>query len=329
MDRESNIRSKSDEISAGEQKSELVSVYMPTRNRVHRLRNAVDSVLNQTYRNIELIVVNDGSTDDTAGYLERRAADDRRLIIVTNARPQGAPASRNSAILKARGRFVTGLDDDDSFDHVRVGAFVEYWNLLAVRKVTPACVFSQDILVDDNGDAFGVSKKKGSVSADELIAGNYIGNQIFAPREHFIGAGLFDERLPAWQDLEFFIRVLNRFGDARLLDMATYVHSASLRSDRISAQEERIRAAFEIVAEKHAKDSPADQKALFLQMFDDHYDIAPRVSDWFRFVQWGGWSRGTLRLLRRSLGIRQHMPSSRQSVQTVSKERLSADYGNV
>ena len=330
MDKNENVGLRKDEDARAGRKPELVSVYMPTRNRVHLLGNAIDSVLSQSYRTIELIVVNDGSTDETDAYLARRAAGDPRLTVVSNAKAQGAPASRNIAILKARGKFITGLDDDDSFGTERIGAFVEYWNLLTARNTRPACLYSQDILVDDNGIHLDTSKKRSSVSAEDLFVGNYIGNQIFAPREHFILAGLFDERLPAWQDLEFFIRVLQHFGDARLLDMATYVHAATLRPDRISAQQSRIRAAFELVTDKHAREVPARQKALFLQMFDDNYNITPRAQDWVRFLRWGEWPTGVLRLLRSTLGIRRRLAQPTPLVlRTVDRERLPAGYGNI
>jgi glycosyltransferase involved in cell wall biosynthesis len=332
MDRTGDDAQREGRAGSMDKSPDLVSIYMPTHNRADLLANAVDSVLAQTYRNIELIVVDDGSRDGTEDYLRRRAATDPRLIFMTNVKSCGAPISRNTAIQRSRGRFVTGLDDDDCFDAERIGAFVEYWNLLASRNIRPACLYSQDILVNDSGVRFWVSKKKSSVAAPDLFVGNYIGNQIFAPREHFIEAGLFDVELPAWQDLELFLRVLQRFGEARLLDMPTYVHAASLRSDRISAQENRIRAAFEIVARKHAQGSPRKQRALFLQMFNDYYNITPRPSDWLRFLAWGGWPRGILRLLRPTLGIRQmsYMPEKTPpAAAPAAAKDLTTDYGNV
>ena len=63
----------------------LVSVYLPTRNRETLLRRAVDSVLDQTYPSIELIVVNDGSSDETFDYLEALARQDPRVAVIHNA----------------------------------------------------------------------------------------------------------------------------------------------------------------------------------------------------------------------------------------------------
>jgi glycosyltransferase involved in cell wall biosynthesis len=277
-----------------------VSVYIPTRNRVGLLSKAVESVLDQTYRNIELIVVNDASTDDTQAYLHEKAKADPRLLFVASAVPLGAPAARNIAIMRAAGVFVTGLDDDDIFLPERIAAFVDYWHLLTLRGLRPACIYAQDIWLN-NGVEAAPTRKQSSVTADELLKYNYIGNQVFAPKTHFIEAGLFDEHLPAWQDLEFFIRLLQRFGRAHLLDMPTYLFDATLRPDRISAQELKIRKAFTLVAAKHAAGNATVHKSLFLQMFQDGYCIAPGAADWLQFLRWGGFPSGLLRMLRATL----------------------------
>ena len=64
-----------------------VTIYTPTKNRKEALAKAIDSVLNQTYQDVEMIVVNDGSTDGTAEYLEGRAKLDSRLKQIIALRP--------------------------------------------------------------------------------------------------------------------------------------------------------------------------------------------------------------------------------------------------
>jgi glycosyltransferase involved in cell wall biosynthesis len=272
---------------------------MPTRNRVRSLRNAVESVLSQTYHHIELIVVDDASTDGTGSYLAQQAVRDPRLVSLCNPVACGAPASRNRAIQQARGEFVTGLDDDDAFLPERISGFVDYWQVLESCEVHPACLYAQDIWLE-NGVRRAPTRKKGRVSADALLRYNYIGNQVFALKTHFIEAGLFDECLPAWQDLDLFIRMLRQFGDAHLWDVPTYLFDVTPRPDRISAQEKKLRAAFEILASKHAVDSSLRKKALFLQLFQDGYHISPTMADWLRVLQWGGFPRGLRRLLQAS-----------------------------
>lgn len=191
-----------------------ISVYIPTRNRVGLLSAAVSSVLAQGFSDLELIVVDDASNDGTVSFLEFIARADARVRVLRNDSPRGAPAARNRAITQAAGEFVTGLDDDDQFEPQRLGALYKSWASFARYKVPLSCIFTQDIFVS-HGKDIGVSKKRGTVEFSDLTETNHIGNQIFAPKSVFEGAGLFDEKLPAWQDLELFMRVVKRFGAAR------------------------------------------------------------------------------------------------------------------
>lgn len=94
---------------------ELISIYIPTHNRIELLKKAINSVLEQTYTNWELIVVNDASTDNTEEYLKKISSSDSRIRYFTNETPKGACYSRNIAIKNSSGKYITGLDDDDVF----------------------------------------------------------------------------------------------------------------------------------------------------------------------------------------------------------------------
>ncbi len=89
----------------------FISVILPTHNRAALLRRSVASVLAQTHRNLELIVVNDASTDGTAAVLA--AMRDPRLRIITHSRSGGAAAARNAGLAAASGEYVAFQDDDD------------------------------------------------------------------------------------------------------------------------------------------------------------------------------------------------------------------------
>src|SRR5438105_4312021 len=97
-------------MTAGEN---LVSVIIPTRNRCERLRLAVRSVQEQTYRDLEIVIVDDASFDDTPSLASALARDDPRIVIVRNEEATGAARARNQGIAAGHGRFVAFLDDDD------------------------------------------------------------------------------------------------------------------------------------------------------------------------------------------------------------------------
>lgn len=273
----------------------LVTIYMPTRNRRDLLERAVESVLTQTWPHLELIVVDDGSTDDTAAWLTQRARRDARLKPIHHEQSRGAPASRNEAILAGRGEFVTGLDDDDYFHPQRIERLVQYWQMLKADGTPFSCLYTHDIYVHDEDD-MRMSRKPPKVNCTDLYFYNTIGNQIFTRREWFIDAGLFDEHMPAWQDMDAFIRVLREFGPALLLDEPLQYLSLDPRPDRISVgSRERFMAAYKRLAAKPYA-SPRLRQGLFLQMFGSRFYFGP--ADIGEFFSHGLHLRNMKRLVR-------------------------------
>jgi len=91
-------------------KNELISVIVPAYNEEKRIKKCVDSILNQTYKNLELIVINDGSTDNTIDILN--GINDTRLKIIT-IKNHGQGYARNLGIKKSKGKLITFVDSDD------------------------------------------------------------------------------------------------------------------------------------------------------------------------------------------------------------------------
>ncbi|WP_395019641.1 glycosyltransferase [Dongia sp.] len=253
----------------------IVTVYIPTRNRQALVERAVNSVLGQDHREIELIVVDDGSTDTTPAYLKAAAAADPRMIALFNDKPMGAPVARNRAIAQARGEFVTGLDDDDAFAGNRISSFIAAWHDYAARGITPSGLYSHAVAMRAGTESLW--KRPPSAQYQDLFRLNVVGNQLFAPRAHYHGVGMFDEQLPAWQDLDLFIRILLKYGPAYLADAPSYLYDDEDRGDRISSKAERIRNAYARISAKHRDLDPRLNLALFMQIFQDGYDIWP---DW-------------------------------------------------
>lgn len=270
---------------AGQAEPMLVSIYLPTRNREGLLRRAVDSVLAQTYTRFELIVIDDGSTDGTRSYLDTALISDARIQVIRNETSMGAPLSRNRAIRAARGEFVTGLDDDDRFHPQRIAAFVAQWRLHQRIGEPFSCLFSQD--VSERGNERFASGRPGSVGWQDLFFCNVIGNQIFTRRETLIEAGLFDQEMPAWQDLDLFIRVLKHAGPAKLVDAGLYYMNMDPRLDRISVgSNTRILRAYRTLAAKWQDSPRLMRQGLYLQTFK-HYGNKPGPADLLAFVRMG------------------------------------------
>lgn len=102
----------------------LVSVITPVFNSAGTLRRAAASALGQTLRDIELLIVDDGSTDDSRVVAERLASDDPRVRVIALACNGGKPHAVNAAIAEARGAWVAVLDADDQYRPDRLAALV-------------------------------------------------------------------------------------------------------------------------------------------------------------------------------------------------------------
>ena len=183
------------------------------------------------------------------------------------------------------------------FEPGRIETFLRAWNLFAEAGVTPALLYTQEKWFSGGALTY-TTQKIGSVEADDLATANHVGNQVFAPRTHFLEAGLFDENLPAWQDLELFIRMLRRFGTGRLVDVPSYRFDVSPRPDRVSASAVKVREAVRIVSERHFEHQRRKRQLLALQMFNAYYSFMPTTEDLRRFVSLGIWPGGLYQMAR-------------------------------
>jgi glycosyltransferase involved in cell wall biosynthesis len=108
-----------------------VSVVIPTYNRAAKVRNAIESVLAQTVSDLEVIVVDDGSSDGTSSSLEENFGDRIRYYAQAN---QGASVARNKGIMEARGTWIAFLDSDDVWEKEKLE-----WQFRALERFGPRC----------------------------------------------------------------------------------------------------------------------------------------------------------------------------------------------
>lgn len=222
----------------------LVTIYIPTYNRLALLKRALNSVLKQTYRNIEVIIVDDASNDGTGEYLEWMSKQDSRVKFFIKSEQSGACVSRNIAIKNANGLFITGLDDDDYFLETRVYDFVEAWKK---KKRDVVFLYSLFITKTNTGLIFPNKIKaaltKKMVSANDLKISNYPGNQIFIDTKTLKAIDGFDSNMPAWQDLDTWYRILSfTNGKGERIKSINYVYDTSHAHERISKKERHINA---------------------------------------------------------------------------------------
>ena len=205
----------------------LVSVYLPTRNRSQLLQRAAASVLAQSHFSLELLIVDDGSTDDTPEVVAKLAASDSRVKAQRFDMSRGAPAARNAAIRAATGRWVTGIDDDDEMRPDRLK------HLLAAHSEEHSFVCSAAIL-DTGKWRKPLRDSRAIITLDVELFGDQVGTQALVLKDRMLAVGGFDESLPAWQDYDLWVRLIARFGSALRLAEPSYVIHQSHESPRIS-----------------------------------------------------------------------------------------------
>ncbi|WP_151084736.1 glycosyltransferase family 2 protein [Nocardioides cynanchi] len=198
---------------------ELVTVIMPARNEEQAIGDAVDSVLSQTYRNLQFVVIEGGSTDRTLAILEERQAEDARIEIITNALPS-IPVSLNLGLASARGRWLVRVDAhstvpptyvEDLVTRLREGTWAGVGGVKPGVGVTPA----GRAIAAAMGSRFGVGNSKyhyatSVMEVDHLPFGAY-------PVELLREVGGWNEHLVANEDYELDYRLRQR-GGRLLLD---------------------------------------------------------------------------------------------------------------
>lgn len=205
----------------------LVSVIIPTKDRADLLERALSSVFSQTHENIEVIVVNDGSSDRTSEVLSRiKDQADVKVLIIENDFSVGAAQARNQAIKAASGEFVAGLDDDDKWHEDRVK------ELVAAYSDEFACITSDTIMVF--ADYKARWKKRKVIDLDRLLFTNQVGNQVLVRRDRLVEAGGFDTDLVAAQDYDLWVRLCAAYGPIKNVQKPLQTVFMDHQSERIT-----------------------------------------------------------------------------------------------
>jgi glycosyltransferase involved in cell wall biosynthesis len=193
-----------------------VSVIVPAFNAAAFIADALDTALMQTYRNLEVIVVDDGSTDKTAEIVAAIASRDSRVRLLRQ-KNCGVAAARNLAISESRGRLVAPLDADDLWHPDKIEMQV---NAMEAGGPRVGLVYAWSSLIDENG---GMILRRGQVAFHEgdvfpfLVSYNFIGNGStpLLRRDHVLEVGGYDTTLRArggeCEDLMLYLRMAERY----------------------------------------------------------------------------------------------------------------------
>ena len=223
----------------------LVTVYIPTYNRPEMLERAVDSVLSQGYDNLEILVVDDSSESIHQKKLEQLSCQ-KGFTLLTNRHQKGACGARNTAIMNAKGLFITGLDDDDEFLPNRIEQMLE-----AFDHEKYAAVSTTTFVQLGNNDRVLRNADRGVFHTEDQLHYNKIGNQVFTLTERLKSIGGFDENLPAFQDYDAWLRLSCDYGPILKIDLPSYITHTE-HENRISSSSQKKERGLQLFRQKHA-----------------------------------------------------------------------------
>ena len=187
-------------------KKPLISVIIPTYNRAWTLAKAVDSVLAQTYPEVEILVVDDGSTDGTADMLSTYG-DAIQVLTIENG---GVSRARNQGIVATQGTIIAFLDSDDSWLPEKLEEQVTFFN-----ENPEALICQTEEIWIRNGKRVNPCKHHKKPSGEIFEASLHLclvsPSAVMIKRSLFDTVGLFDESLPACEDYDLWLRIACRF----------------------------------------------------------------------------------------------------------------------
>lgn len=201
-----------------------VSVIMPTHNRVDLLQRAISSVLSQTYANIELIVVDDASTDSTPALLQQYAGEIKSF---KNAQASGACEARNKGVEMATGDLLLFLDDDDEYKENAVESLVRAYD-------------SSWAFITGGIDYIKTTGKVEQMIPKKILDYSFaatrasIGVFLLVKRERMLSVGAFDAELTSSQDRDLWLRLIKKYGNALGLQKTLYIMHTEHEKGRIS-----------------------------------------------------------------------------------------------
>lgn len=210
----------------------LVSVIIPTHNRADLLSRALDSALEQTWENLEIVVVDDASDDETPGLLEELVEKYSYVRTIRNEVSKGAAVSRNIAIKHSKGEYIIGLDDDDYWQPTRIERLMDEFE----EGFSAVC--SYDRMVMNEREA--VWRKPTMITLDDLLYYNRVGNQVLTKKEYIEKVDGYDEELPSAQDYDLWIRLVLEFGPIRTVTQPLQVVNMEESRDRITTSDKKM-----------------------------------------------------------------------------------------
>lgn len=215
--------------------SNLISVILPVYNGEQFLEEAIISILNQTYLNFELIIVNDCSSDNSLKIITDYAKNDHRIVVFNNEVNKKLPATLNFGHSKTKGDFITWTSHDNILKPNFLESLID-----SLIKNQADVVYSNYDVIDLNGR---LNRIHITGPIEHILYGNKIGASFLYKKEVFQELHSYDESLFLLEDYDFWLRASQKFNfnhsDSNLYKYR--LHSHSLTSNIECSKEKKIK----------------------------------------------------------------------------------------
>jgi len=212
---------------------DLISVIIPVYNTAEYLPRCLDSVLNNTYRYLEVICINDGSTDNSAEILQRYAQQDSRVVIITQENA-GVSAARNAGLDSATGEFVAFIDSDD---WIKLSCFER---LIYVQKK-----YNADVIACNSVNAYGTTlvdnkqiRDEKLITVSEALHSAPLKRTVWGKmyRRQLIQTIRFDEALTYGEDTTFNLLMYAQNPNLRIIQVSNSLYVYFCRHGSLSQE---------------------------------------------------------------------------------------------
>lgn len=226
----------------------VVSVVIPTYNRANTITDSIRSVLNQTYRTLEVIIVDDGSTDNTEEIV--KSIPDLRVVYVKQENA-GACAARNTGISRARGEYIAFHDSDDTWMPEKLEREMD----AMLTKNTDIVVCKLLMKFPDGSEVYYPKRIADDflTKKDDLFG---IGTQTILAKREVVENIKFDTGFPRYQDLDWLLQAMEKY---KIYCVGDHLVNYAVGDDSISAKPEKMVSALQKIHQKYpniTKDYP-------------------------------------------------------------------------
>jgi len=239
----------------------LISVIIPTHNRVNLLLEAIDSVRNQTYRNVEIVVIDDKSSDNTEEVVNDLVKIDSRIKYFKNVRNSGPSATRNIGIDNTKGEFISFLDDDDVWEpeklekQLKTALSLECISLIFCNGFCPGTIKKYAWDVSIQNDFIKYKKNEFPLKVSLPPPSSW-----FMHKDIIKKTGKFDESLMYWEDQDYVLRIFLNFSVYFLNELLVKWGEAE---NHLYTLSEKLMDAKELFLSKHENLMRKDKDYLF------------------------------------------------------------------